>query len=630
MTFASLRGLQRVTEPPGMPVLLAILLVGAALAVRLAGWAYWGSGTIESEGAEYAKIAENLRTGMGYVGFVVPGPQVNFPPLFPWLIAGASLLTGDYELAGRLVTLVIGALLPLPVYGVASRLFNRRVGFIAAMLVLLHPLLVHLSYMVYAEGPYPTLLMTAIYFVVRALETSSSKWWMAAGGMLALCYLLRAEALAALAIAVLFALAATTGDLTARLKLAAATVAVFLVLALPQVIFLFDATGKVMLEGKSTVLFSYTGGRILAAKNHPGVPYVSAGGRQDIPSPAPGSGDGGGYSSWEEAWAFYAIGSDLKPTGTSMRPFAEVARETRPRLDDSVRLVVQGVRQSAPNLPHMLSSTWLGAPFLTAIALLGVFRRPWRGPRAKARLFLMLVTVAPVIATFFVLWADARYFFIFVPLLSIWAANGLFEIGRWTRATCAAAGWNALASPLVAEGIVPVLLGIVLVVSPFKAAATQWDFTDSGPAYRVDREVGLWLKRQQAGPIRIMDLSLPLSYHAGAQMHYYFPYASEQAALGYLASVNVDYIVLREGFKFTHYYEDWLAHGIPDRRAELIQPPAIPGAEKFRIYRWHRNDAGEVARTSLRASADAQSSRGAPTISAAAPARIGPIGSPQS
>ncbi len=602
MTFEGLAGIVGVTEPPRMPVLLGILLVVASLAVRLAGWAYWGSGTIESEGAEYAKIAENLRMGVGYVGFVVPGPQVNFPPLFPWLIAGTSLFTGDYELAGRLVTLVLGALLPLPVYGVASRLFNRRVGFIAAMLVLLHPLLVHLSYMVYAEGPYPTLLLTAIYLIVRALEDSSNKWWMWAGGALALCYLLRAEALAALAIAVLFALAATTGNLAARFKSAGSMVAVFLLLALPQVIFLFQATGKVMLEGKSTVLFSYTGGRILAAKDHPGVPYVSAGGRRDVPSPAPGTGDGGGYASWEEAWAFYAIGSDLKPTGTSMRPFAEVARETKTKLDDSVRLVFQGVRQSAPNLPHVFSSAWLGAPFLPAIALLGMFRRPWRGPRAKPRLFLMLITVAPAIATFFVLWADARYFFVFVPLLSIWAANGLYEIGRWTKASCTAAGWNALAHPMVSEGIVPALLGIVLIVSPFKAVATQWDFTDSGPANRVDREVGLWLKRQQAAPIRIMDLSLPLSYHAGAQMHYYFPYASEESTLGYLASLNVDYIVLREGFKFTHYYEEWLAHGIPDRRAELLRPPAIPGAERFRIYHWHRDDSGDVAHTSLRAS----------------------------
>jgi 4-amino-4-deoxy-L-arabinose transferase-like glycosyltransferase len=588
-------------------------LIVASVAVRLAGWAYWGSGTIESEGAEYAKIAENLRTGVGYVGFVVPGPQVNFPPLFPWLIAGASFLTHDYELAGRLVALVIGALLPLPVYGVASRLFNRRVGFIAATLVLLHPLLVHLSYMVYSEGLYPTLLMSAVYLVVRALEVRSISSWMLAGGAFALCYLLRAEAFAAFAIAVLFALVVTPGDLTARLTRAASAVVVFLVIALPQVIFLYEATGKVMLEAKSTVLFSYTGGRILAAKNHPGMPYVSAGGQVDVPSSEPGTGDGGGYTSWEEAWAFYAIASNLSPTGTAMRSFAEVARETNPKLDDSFRLVLQGARQSVPNLPHVFSSAWLGAPFLTAVALLGILRRPWRGARAKARLFALLVTLAPVAATFFVLWGDSRYFFVFVPLLSIWAANGLFEIGRWVRASCGAAGWEALARPVVSEGVVPTVLGLIMVASPFKAAATQWDFTDSGPAYRVDKEVGLWIKRQQDRPIRIMDLTLPLSYHAGAEMHYYFPYSSDESALAYLASTKVDYVVLRQGFKFTHYYEDWLARGIPDRRAEPLVLPSIPGAEKFRIYRWHRNDPADEAHA---ASQQPPASMGTPALSA--------------
>src|SRR3989442_8061276 len=62
---------------------LLTLMVVASLAIRVAGWAYWGTGTIESEGAEYAKIAENLRNGVGYIGLVAPGPQVNFNPLFP-------------------------------------------------------------------------------------------------------------------------------------------------------------------------------------------------------------------------------------------------------------------------------------------------------------------------------------------------------------------------------------------------------------------------------------------------------------------------------------------------------------------------------------------------------------------
>ena len=141
---------------------------------------------------------------------------------------GEPLCTPDYELAGRVVALVICALLPLPVFGVASRLFNRRVGFIAAILVVLHPLLLHLSFMVYSEGPYATLLLSAIYLVVRALDNPSNKAWMLAGGAFALSYLIRAEALAAFVIAVLFALAATTGDIYARLKRAASAAVVFL------------------------------------------------------------------------------------------------------------------------------------------------------------------------------------------------------------------------------------------------------------------------------------------------------------------------------------------------------------------------------------------------------------------
>src|SRR5712692_4340362 len=144
------------------------LLVLLSFAVRIAAWAYWGTGTIESEGAEYAKIAENLRNGVGYVGLVSPGPQVLFNPLFPFMIAGASYVVHNYEWAGRLVALVMGSLLPLPVFGIASRLFNRRVGFIAATLTLLHPVLVNLSFTVFSEGPYTTLLLCAVYLVVRA------------------------------------------------------------------------------------------------------------------------------------------------------------------------------------------------------------------------------------------------------------------------------------------------------------------------------------------------------------------------------------------------------------------------------------------------------------------------------
>src|SRR5712692_896094 len=378
------------------------IIVVASFAVRLAAWSNWQTGAIESEGAEYARIAENLRNGVGYVGLVTPGPQLNFNPLFPLLIAGTSFVTRNYELAGRLVALVMGALLPLPVFGVGSRLFNRRVGFIAAALALLHPLLVHLSFTVFSEGPYTTLFLSAVYCVVRALSDSSTKNWLLVGTAFGLSYLVRAEATAAFGIALLFAFSATEGDRTVKCKRVVAAVLVFATLALPLIIFIHKSTGKVRLEVKSTIFF-YTGKRILAADTKPGGDYESPGGQHEVPSPVPNVESG---QRWEDKWAFYGIDSHLKGMGFPLRPHTEVIRETQITLRDMVRLVAKGIRQNAPLLFQRLSSDWLGAPLLPAVALLGALRRPWRGPQASSRLFVLVVAVAPILATFSAIWNE--------------------------------------------------------------------------------------------------------------------------------------------------------------------------------------------------------------------------------
>jgi hypothetical protein len=52
----------------------AVLL---AVAIRVA-WAFEHGLAIEQEGAEYARIAENLLAGRGYVGMFNNGVQLNF------------------------------------------------------------------------------------------------------------------------------------------------------------------------------------------------------------------------------------------------------------------------------------------------------------------------------------------------------------------------------------------------------------------------------------------------------------------------------------------------------------------------------------------------------------------------
>jgi 4-amino-4-deoxy-L-arabinose transferase-like glycosyltransferase len=558
------------------------LLVAASLAVRVAALGYWRTGAIESEGAEYTRIAQNLRNGVGYVGIVSPGPQLVFNPLFPLLIAGASFVTPDYERAGRLVVLLLGALLPLPVFGIASRLFNRRVGFIAALLTVLHPVLVSLSFSVLSEGPYITLFMSAVYVVVRALNHSSIRLWCLVGGAFGLAYLLRQEALAALLIAVLFALIATEGGAAVRCKRAAAAIGMFLALALPQIIFIYRSTGKVRLDGKSAQFFAL-GKRILVAKANLPLDHPSPGGEGDEPSSAPNVES---WEPWETKWAFYAIDGHLNKTGIAMRSHSEVVRETQIALKDLFRLVGKGIRQNAPELPRQLSEKWLGAPLLPALALLGALRRPWRRPKASSRLFVFLVAAAPVVATFTALWSQTRYYFLLVPLLLIWAANGLFEVGLWTKASSAAAGWRVLARPAVSQYILPGLIGLAVIIGPVKAVRQDDIFMAGSPSSRVEKEVGLWIGRQQNRSVRIMDLSIPLAFHADAQW-VKFPYCSPELALRFLDAAKVDYIVLRRKETFTRYYQEWLTHGIPDPRAELLH--VSPDADaQFVVYRWRR------------------------------------------
>jgi hypothetical protein len=113
-------------------LVIAIPLLVLSLAIRLAAMRYWGIGPIENEGAEYARMAENLRNGVGLVGIPSPGKELLFNPLYPLLISGVSFLTNDCERAARLISLFMGTPLPLvalgsaPVFLAAARGLPRR------------------------------------------------------------------------------------------------------------------------------------------------------------------------------------------------------------------------------------------------------------------------------------------------------------------------------------------------------------------------------------------------------------------------------------------------------------------------------------------------------------------------
>jgi hypothetical protein len=201
----------------------------------------------------------------------------------------------------------------------------------------------------------------------------------------------------------------------------------------------------------------------------------------------------------------------------------------------------------------------------------------------------------PAVAIIFVLWSDERYYFVYIPFMSIWAANGVWEFGRWARATSAAARWSFLKRPFMSRYVVPALAVLAVVALPAHQIQKLFVFSDSARAARPDKLAGQWIGSLQNRSIRIMDLSLPLSFHAGAQQHVYFPYCDADQAIRYLDAAQIDYVVLRRDREFTKYYAAWLSSAIPDQRAELLQLPPDIHDENLIVYRWHwREGASQV------------------------------------
>lgn len=550
------------------PLFLVGLIVFASFAVRIAALIFWGTGAIDSEGTEYARIAQNLRNGTGYVGMTSPGRELVFPPLYPLLIDVASFFTREFDWAGRLVSLVLGSLLPLPVFGIASRLYNRRTGFVAAMLTVFCPLFINLSFAVKSEGTYITLLLSAVYIVLCAVDRPSVRIYCLVGVFFGLAYLTRQEAVAPLLIAVILAMCYSEGSFASRSKLAVAAIAVFALLALPEVVYLYRSTGKIQLETKSSIFYAEQVRTAIGRENKEADP---------------------------EEWAQHSIDANLERTGTSNRPEADVVRGTRITFRHLARILKTGMRKNIPILFEELSAGWLGAPFLPALALLGALRRPWKRSLVSKHLYVMLVPLTAITATFTFTWTVPRYYFVLVPFLLIWAANGLVGVGLWTKASVDAAGWHWI-SPVITKGIVPGLVGLVVILYPIKAVRSLWEFKQDSPATQDIKQLGLWIGKQQNRQVLIMDRSTPLAFHANAQW-VAFPYCDGDLALRFLDVAKVDYVILRGDEKYAPYYQDWLTNGIPDRRAERVSVTSTWDGSEITVFRWHRDGSDSPVET---------------------------------
>ena len=147
-----------------------IILFSCGLLLRL--YAFSQIYLISIDGAfQYIPVAKLFFQG-DYVQALTQ-PQL---PLYPFLIGIFSHITGDFELAGQLISIVFSLLAVLPLYLIGKSLFGPGAGFWAAALYIIHPLMLQCSVDVLKEGLLIFAFFSSVYYSLRFLQEGKGIW----------------------------------------------------------------------------------------------------------------------------------------------------------------------------------------------------------------------------------------------------------------------------------------------------------------------------------------------------------------------------------------------------------------------------------------------------------------------
>ncbi len=535
---------------------ILFLILGLAFAVRLY-WMITQKGVMEGE---YARLAENILAGKGYLSSLEEQPNLMYAPLYPVLIALLSHFTRDIELAGRLISVVSGAMLVLPMYFIGLHLHGKRTALICAALTAFHPLLIGFSSTVLTETTYLTFMMAGMYWGLRSLQLDSLRSCALAGFFFGLAYLIRPEAFALVLLTIL--LVNVLGLFQRRglrrlLWLSGVSLAAFSILALPYIGFLRTQTGKFILEGKSRL--NYT----IGTRFNTGMAYNQA------------------------AWG---ISEELAEEGPLREAYRYAAFTPYPTgATDIARYVLTTSNRNKQILYETLVCFAGFGPILLGLDFVGFYGEDWNKNRLIGEIFLVSAFLLFIVVLLTAHLLQFRYFLSVLPLLIIWASKGIDHVSEWARSTASILTNRVLPTGSRIVVAAQCLLSFMLLLFALKSTAYVSELTEGRYEQNVAKEAGLWLKQFRPGPKTIMTSNTTvIPYYSGSVMMA-LPYANSSLALRYIHKKNPDFVVLEGNtIKLRPYIQEWIEKGILDATAKLVYSKGNSTENRIAIYEFHR------------------------------------------
>lgn len=428
---------------------LATFIVAAAIRFYLLSQYY----CISSDGVVYLRAA-----GEFYRGDIAAGLSSVYPPGYPLLVAAVYPLIGQWELAGQLLSLLLGVLLLFPLYWIFADVFGERAALMACFLAAISPFLALYSVHVRSESTYIFFSAFAVYLFLSAIERQRGWAWFWGGVVAGYAYLVRPEAIGFLVIIPVVAVIRWFSQKRIHFSLWAASFGLlsagFLLFSLPYIVYLSGDTG-----------------RLGAISRKAGITLAI---------------------NLKESGAL-ADGDVQQDAGLSSFVFTDYVRQHPIRY---LEQVASGVVPAVGVYFETLYYAYL--PFLLLGTFVGLRNRPWTKPE-----LLLVVFVLFYIFGFALIYVKRRYALQAVPISLGWVAVGM--VYTWEKLRT---NFTAQKGTLLALSLGLVFLGATL-ARTLKPVSREKAYV---------RETGWYLKTQnKAGDLRVAVFDERVTFYAAAK-----------------------------------------------------------------------------------------------------------------
>jgi len=454
-------------------------------------------------------------------------------PFYPLIVALFSYIVRDFELAGRLLSILCAVVIIFPLFFFVKNHFNKRIAYGASILTACYTFSACFSIKAETEFIYS---LVSIGGMILGWSTLKSKQYGKAiltGLLFGLAYLSRPEGIGFLivfwvvGIVIIFSQIIAKGKFVSYLYILVLSGIGFGAVSFPYLYYLHQTTGNWTISTKG--IANQLGEKYLREKEE------------------------------NESHPFHVLNEDntillqdeVYHTGdfvTMLKPGSE---------SGSKNLVAGIVKKVFKNLYKLLTEAFtkvLPIPLIILLGL-GLFVKPWSRESTLLNLYLLSYVVFFWFILIPVFHITLRYFVPLLPVSFIWIASGADNFMEWLTTTVKNS-FEKLPAKLISLVVLisAILFSSILPEFGKQLKKSKLSTEEWAPAFE-QKKAGIWLKENGADSPIIMAYNHAVSFYAGnyeIKESVEIPENGVDRLLKYAKHRGVQYLVLNGRYKHCH------------------------------------------------------------------------------